>query len=289
MWTNTIEVADYKQNDMTTMGKMGGLTKHARGKTADSMDFGAETEPLRIARYSGQFCLDDIDIINNRIGNPTQDSPEEMGRSAAQLRPNLVYAVLLANASLVKDGFPLFDAANCNNDFTGAGSALNIASLEAAITAMADQRQRGRPLNLMAKYLLVPPALRFHAQRILSSAIVADTTQPTTDGLQGRSNVLTGAGITVISDSRLGAAGTVDPNTEAQIDGNDKQWFLTASPGVSGAKTVTVAYRSGTGRAPNVRSYALSKGQWGIGWDINHSLGAKALDHLALQRHGSNL
>lgn len=286
-WTNTIDVDDYKSNDMTTMGKMGGLTRHGRGKTADMMDRGAETEPLRVFKYSGQFKIDEIDIINNRLGDPTSDSPEEMGRSAAQLVPDLVYSVLLENANLVKDGIPLFDQANGKNDFLGAGSVLSIQALEDAITAMADQRQRGRPLNLRARYLLVPPQLQFAAERILSSAVLANLVNPGTN-LVGQSNPVSTKGIVVISDSRLGNSGVTNPENEVSIDGNNAQWFLTAAPGANGAKTVTKAFLRGTGRMPQTRSYTLDKGEWGIGWDIKHTAGAKALDRLAMQRHGSD-
>ena len=44
------------------------------------------------------------------------------------------------------------------------------------------------------------------------------------------------------------------------------------------AKTIEVAYRRGTGRAPQVRSFTLDKGKWGMGWDINMDIGAKAMD-----------
>jgi hypothetical protein len=50
-------------------------------------------------------------------------------------------------------------------------------------------------------------------------------------------------------------------------------------PGEEGAKTIEVGYRRGTGRAPTIRSFVLDKGQWGLGWDINFDIGAKALDY----------
>ena len=100
-WTTPEEdFADFKEHEMVGMGKSGGLKKHARKGTADDMDRGAEMEPMRIARYSGKWSFDEMDIIDNRLGSGADGTPEEMGRSAMQLRPDLVYSILLANADL---------------------------------------------------------------------------------------------------------------------------------------------------------------------------------------------
>ena len=277
-WTNVeADFMDFHQHDMTTMGKSGRLTKHARKGTADDMDRGAESEPMRIARYSGKWCIDEMDIIDNRLGHGDFGMPEEMGRAAMQLRPDLVYSILLANADLQKDDQGALFSAACNNDFT---DPLSVEALERAITAMSDQRQRGRPLNLMAKYLLCPPALYFDAKRILRTAMLeTDRSQR----LQGTHNPIMDM-LKPIKDSRLGLAGVLDPDTETQHAGKDDQFFVTAAPGVNGAKTVSVAYRSGTNRAPMIRSESLGYGKWGIGWDIKHDIGAKALDRIAMQR-----
>lgn len=283
-WTSEVEFADFRDNDMITPGKTGALTKHARGKVADSMDRGAEVEPMRIARYSGKWHIDEIDIINNRFGSGDMGMPEDMGRSARQLRPDLVYSILLANANLKFSGQALFNA-ECNNDNTGAP--LTIENLEAAITAMSNIRQRNRPLNIMPRYLIVPPSLKFEAMRITRSGVV-DARQPAAGGLVGTSNVIASDNPPmVIADTRLDVGGVVDPDTETAYAGSSSQWFLAARPGESGAKTVTVAYLSGRNRAPMIRPFTMSQGKWGLGWDINHDIGAKALGHIGLQRNNA--
>ena len=283
-WTSSFDFENFKENELATMGKMGRLTRHGRKKTADHMDRGAEMEPMKIFRYDGQYCLDEIDIINNRLGNPESDSPEEMGLSARQTEIDLVYAVLLQNDNLIKDDTALFDGVN---DFTGSGSVLEVLALERAITAMKDQRQRGRPLNLKPAYLLVAPHLEFHAERIVSSGTLLNLAAGASN-LQGGDNVVSKKQIKVVADTRLGTQGVVDPFSNTQIDGNNNQWFLSAEPGVGGAKTIAKGYRTGTGRMPTVRSYNMTKGTWGIGWDINHDVGAKAIDRCAMSRHGSD-
>ena len=277
-WTNVEEdFVDFKQHDMTTMGKSGRLTRHARKKTADDMDRGAESEPMRIARYSGKWCVDEMDIIDNRLGHGDFGMPEEMGRAAMQLRPDLVYSILLENASLEKDSLGALFSADCNNDFP---DTLSVEALEMAITQMADQRQRNRPLNLMAKYLLCPPALYFEAKRILRTTMLeTDRAQR----LQGTANPIMDM-LKPIMDSRLGVAGVINPENDAKLAGKDDQFFVTAAPGVNGAKTVSVAYRSGTNRSPKIDPDKMDNGQWGLAWKIKHDIGAKALDRIAMQR-----
>ena len=87
-----------------------------------------------------------------------------------------------------------------------------------------------------------------------------------------------------IMDSRLGAAGVINPENDAKLAGKDDQFFITAAPGVNGAKTVSVAYRSGTNRSPKIDPDKMERGQWGLAWKIKHDIGAKALDRIAMQR-----
>lgn len=57
-------------------------------------------------------------------------------------------------------------------------------------------------------------------------------------------------------------------------------------PGEEGAKTMVCRYLSGTGRAPQIRSYVLggpgAPGRWGIGWDVKLDIGAAVADYRAM-------
>ena len=74
-----------------------------------------------------------------------------------------------------------------------------------------------------------------------------------------------------------GAAGCTDPVTGTAYTGGAAYWYLAANQ-----RTVKVVYRRGTNRSPQLRSFQLDKGQWGIGWDINLDIGAKAIDYRGL-------
>ena len=78
--------------------------------------------------------------------------------------------------------------------------------------------------------------------------------------------------ITPVSDSRI-ANGVTDPNTGTAYSGTTTQWWLVSNK----APTIEVAYLRGSGKAPQVRQYILDRGEWGIGWDVNMDVGAKAL------------
>lgn len=278
-WCSEADVPNFLTNERAEMGKFGQLKKHSRGDTAPHLDTNDRKEEYKLARYSGQFCCDEMDIINDRFGAIEQTSPVDMGLTARQLRPNLVYSILLANAALA-DTVTLFHATH-GNTTTGA---LTAATLQASITLMGKQRlgrtndaaAKKRPLNIKPRFLIVPQDLAFAAEILLTSAMRV------TGQDAGTKNPLLSRQIQLRVDDRIGANGCWDPVNETTRTGTATNYFLSARPGEEGAKTIEVGYRRGTGRAPQVRPYMLDRGQWGIGWDINLDIGAKALAHQGL-------
>lgn len=268
-WTNTTDVADFKTNERPRMTKGPDLEKLPPGGTADHVSRSDIGESYKIARYAKQFVIDEQDVINDRF-NALMDMPREMGLAAARLRPDLVYAILLANAAL-SDGTALFHADHGNLDTT---SALADATLRAAITAIAVQQENGVNLNLRASHLIVPSDLKFTASQLINSSEVRGAT-----GQTGTRNPLQDENLTMISDSRL-SNGVTDPATGTAHAGSVSTWFLVAAM----AHTIEVAYLRGTGRAPRVRRFNLEKGQYGIGWDVNMDIGAKSLDYRGLHK-----
>jgi len=211
--------------------------------------------------------------------------PMEMGNAARRLRPDLVYALLLANAALADTG-ALFNA----TAVTTAGGHANLTTaalaatgLKAAILAMGKYREAdGTVLNIKPRYLIVPSALQWTAKELLTSTAQAYTAAAAaaTPSLYYPINVLVAENLTLVVDDRIGAAGVTDPTTGTARTGLDTNWFLSAG----GPRTVRVAYRRGTNRQPQLRSFMLDRGQWGMGWDINMDIGAKALDYRGLHK-----
>lgn len=278
-WTTSADVGNFQTNERHTMGKTGPLTRHGRGAEADHMDLDSSKEEYKIARYSGQMFMDEMDIIDDRLSALDSTTPDEMGLAARQLRPDLVYAELLANSNLNATSRALFNATDANL-FTGGGSALGLAGLSAGVTAIQKQRIKNRPLNLALKFVLVPADLRLTLMQLLRSVEIRESASA-----NGTYNVLGNLGLVGISDDRLGVNGVVHPETGVRYTGTAINWFAAAQPGVSGAKTIEVGYLRGTARAPQINSWVENRGKWGIGFAVKMDIGAKPLDFRAMQKH----
>ncbi len=278
-WVAEVDVPNFLPHERSAMGKFGKLSKLPTGAEAEHLDTDDAKETSRIARYAGQFVVDEQDIINDRFGAIESMTPADMGNVAAQLRPDLLYSILLANPAMDSDGVALFHSSHNNIDT----NAFNATNLETGIAKMAQQRIKSRPLNIRARYLLVPHDLRFRADIELTSA--ERRNQAANDS--GTRNPLADLGIIAVADDRIGAAGVVDPDSGTSYTGSATNWFLAARPGEAGARTLVVKYRRGTGRVPQIRSFPLTQGRWGIAWDVKHDIGADADDYRGLYKGNS--
>jgi len=270
-WVRETDVANFQTQERKRLGKTAGLEKLPRGDTAKHATIADTGEEYRVARYAKMFVVDEQDIIDDRF-NALLDMPREMGAGAGRLRPDLIYAILLANASLGADSVALFHGDHSNL----ATAALAAAALEAGIAAMAKQTEDGVNLNIKPRFLLIPQDLFFTAAVLLKSAqrIIASASG-------GTYNPLLDEQIDIRSDNRLGVAGVTDPATGTVHAGTATNWFLVGAP-VN--PTIEVGYLRGTARRPMLRSFILDKGQYGIGWDIKMDIGVKALDYRAMYK-----
>jgi hypothetical protein len=219
-----------------------------------------------------------MDIINDRFGALERHSPEDIGRSANQVRPSLVYALLLKNPTF--NGQAVFHT-DRNNLFSGGADALSNASIELAEGNMGDQRIGDRVLDLPLKFVIVPRQLKFALKRILNSV---ETRDNTASKEYGTYNPLSDEDLTGIYDSRIGTKGVTDPVTGTKHVGTATNWFGLTDRGQA-SRTIAVKYRRGTNRQPLLRSYQMTQGRWGLGWDIVLDIGANFEDYRGVQRH----
>lgn len=272
-WVDRVDVPNFQTNERI-LGDLGDdLELLPRGGEAKHESPSDDKEEYKIARYAKKFTIDEQDLIDDRL-DYFQSRPRKMGQAAARLLSDLVYSILLANANL-SDGNALFSGAH-NNDNTLAFSAAN---LKTALTAMMLQTKDDKPLNIRAVYLLVAAELEFTARELIRSSEIR--LAGSTDTERGNRNVISDENLQLRSDPRL-SLGVTDPYTKTAHAGAATKWFLTADPGA--VPTIEVGYLAGTNRTPQVRSKVLDGGQWGILYDINHNLGAKALDFRGLYR-----
>jgi hypothetical protein len=274
-WTTTVDVADFKEQERIRVQTGPGLSIRPRGADADHVSYEDQTETYKIDHFASTFSVDLIDIINDSMG-AMSDTPQRMGLAAARLRPDLVYAIILANENLAATSRQLFNSTEGN---TAAG-ALDATTLKAAISAMMIQRENGANLNIIPTHILVPPTLMWTAKGLISSQeiVLAGTAGTVTE--RGSRNVLIDANLQLVSDARL-ENGVVHPKTKTSYAGSASQWYLASTL----AHTIEVAYLRATGRAPEVRSWTYDRdGKFGLGWDVSLAVGAKALDWRGLFR-----
>lgn len=245
------------------------LDIHPTGGDANHANRAAVSETIRVDRFSKTGKIDENDFINDQFGL-LRDTPTDFGRAAARLRPNLVAAVLLANAALGQDAVALFHASH-NNLITG--SALAQATLRTARARLGKATDGDASLNLPATHLIVPSDLGDLAVQLTMSAVISN------DSGVGGTNPIRTRNIMPIEEARL-ANGLIDPVSKATLAGSLTSWYLVSAEG----KTIEVQYLSGTGRVPIVVVESLIHGEFGLCITVKHFCGAKALDFRSMVR-----
>ncbi|KKM86703.1 hypothetical protein LCGC14_1276310 [marine sediment metagenome] len=276
-WVDEEDVENFLDQEDVTLDVDSKLERLPSGDTAKHATASDSSETYRIARYAKQFVVDEQTLINDRL-NAIMRMPGEMGENARSLRPDLIYALMNENPTMSDTG-AVFNATVVTT--TGGHANLTTAAigaegLRAAISAMAIQRlgqtgtEPGDALNIRANYLIAPPQLKWTVLALLKSGELQKVFADSPDSEFANINLLALEGIKPVFDSRLDDVGVRDPKTKAVRTGSLTNWFLAEGK----RRGLRVAYRTGTNRLPSLRSFALSQGQWGIGWDINMDIGA---------------
>lgn len=267
-WTSEADVPNLLPADRVRMQAAPDLTHQPTGDEAKHAHREAKSETVRADRFSRTAEIDENDFINDRF-SLLREIPRDFGRAAARLRPNMVAAVLLANAAL-KDSIALFHASHGN---LLTGSPLSQANLQKARAAMSKQKDGDASLNLQPTHLIVPSDLGDLAIQLTMSAII------TNDSGAGGMNPTRTRNIMPVEESRL-SNGVVDPLTGAALSGSLTSYYLASSE----AHTIEVQFLDGTGRVPQVVVEQLSHGKFGLSVTVKHFIGAKALDFRGLSK-----
>lgn len=274
------DVADFRSQERprgTAINPMQKLpTSGAKPVGFNSM--GDTVETYKAARYADQFAFDERAFIDDRL-DLFASIPGAMGRNAAQVRPDLVYYILLNGATAGLAAGAIFSSGNGN--YVASSGALANTTLQTAISAMRTQTETSpdgssRNLNIEPVYLVTAQANRWTALELMNSTLIV-VSGGTTQGVRGNVNTLSGA-LQVVSDARFDN-GVTDPDSGSAASADADGWALVAG---QQHPTIEVGYVRATGRAPVIRPYMLDKGQWGMGWDIKLDIGAKALDYRGL-------
>jgi len=276
-WCDEEDVPNFLTQEDISISGNARLERLPRGDEARHATASDSHEEYKIARYAKQFVVDEQDVIDDRLG-ALMRMPTELGEGARNLRPDLVYSLMLENPTMDDTG-AVFNA----NAVTAAGGHANLTaavlsstSLKAGISAMVKQRLNrsatdpGRQLTIRPRFIIVPADLEWAARELTAAAALAKLFADSNDPYYAQLNLLAQEGLRVVVDDRIGAIGVMDPRTKSARTGTATNWFLAAG----GSRGLRVAYRRGTNRQPQMRSFVLDKGRWGLGWDINLDIGA---------------
>lgn len=259
-------VRDYKVQERIWMGSSSGPKLRRPMQEAESVTFSDQREVYRVWEFANQFTFDQQDLINDSFDALQGYVPRDMGITYREIQPNLVYSILMANANM-RDGVALFHASHGN---LTTSAALTEATLSTARSKVRLQRDGSRNLNLNVRHLIVPPSLGDTAYTATKSRNVVLGA----DAVRGELNAVSRHGINVIEDARL-ENGVVDPVTETAYAGSATTWFVSTG---QERPMIEVGYVAELGREPSVRADVLRTGRFGIAFDIQRTLGGKALD-----------
>jgi len=170
---------DFKDHTGIRVSDVGELQEIGKNGEIQHGSLSEATYPFSIDTYAKQISLDRRDIINDDLG-AFDDISRAHGRGASRLISDLVYTLLLANTG------DFFHADNSNLE-TGGGSALALAGLTAAVTALRSQRDdQNRDLDFQPKTIVTPTDLEVTARELLNSEYIqAAEGDPTGNALQG--------------------------------------------------------------------------------------------------------
>ena len=273
------DVSDFRSQERPRGTAINPMQKLGDGGSVAGLNSANDiVETYRAHRYADMFTFDERAFIDDRL-DYLQQIPTMMGQNAAQVRPDLVYYILLNGSSAGLAAGAIFSSGNGN--YVASSGALATATLQTAISAMAKQTDtspsgKARILNIKPMWLVTAQGNRWAALELINSTLVI-AGGDTAIGLRGNTNTLAGA-LEIVSDARFDN-GVTDPNSGSAASADADGWALVAGPQYP---TIEVGYVRATGRAPVIRPFTLDRGQWGFGWDVKLDVGAKALDYRGL-------
>jgi len=227
VWTQAVDVKDFKQGVAAHMQTGGKLQKVAENGELKNIEFGENGEVFKLESYGAKFRVTRQMLINDDLG-AFQKFFEEFGVMARRSANSIVYDLLQGRGEFknykMSDGKAIFDA-NTHKNYDATGAAIETASLTSARTKMRRQEEDGVKLNITPKYLLVSPENEAAALQLLHSE--SDPAANNSGVVNVHRNTLD-----VVVDSELEAT----------------PWYLAAS-----RRTIKVLYLQGTGRKPIVR------------------------------------
>lgn len=250
------DFANFHQHDIYRLDHLG---EFAKVPPDGELKHGRLTETAfsnRLETYGQMLTLPRQAIINDDLG-AFQSLTQQLARKARLAVEKALY-LLVCEAS---DSF--YTSARNNRHTSNPLSINGLATAEAAMLGQADAE--GDPIYSLPRYLLVPPALRWLADTIYTSATIQTTT--TTDRGRPVDNPFRGR-FEVVSSPYLQAS-TIPGNSATT-------WYLLADPAILPA--FQVAYLDGR-RQPTIETADAEFNTLGLSMRCYWDFGVARLDY----------
>ncbi len=216
-WTKKGQLSDFKTAHRVGLGAFPSLRKVREGAEYKYVTLNDKGETIALATYGELFSITRQAIINDDM-NMLTDVPMKFGRAAKATVGDLVYAVLIDNEKM-SDKKALFSTDH-KNMLTGG---MDVETISAGRTAMRQQKEGERTLNIRPAFMLVPTTLETQATQVVKSGSVK--------GADVNSNIINPIRdlAEIIAEPRLDEAST-------------KDWYMASR---QGSDTIEVAYLNG--------------------------------------------
>ncbi|MCT0090195.1 ATP-dependent Clp protease proteolytic subunit [Proteus mirabilis] len=216
-WTKKGQLSDFKTAHRVGLGAFPSLRQVREGAEYKYVTLGDKGETIALATYGELFSITRQAIINDDM-NMLTDVPMKFGRAAKATVGDLVYAVLIDNEKM-SDKKALFSTDH-KNMLTGG---MDVETISAGRTAMRQQKEGERTLNIRPAFMLVPTTLETQAIQVVKSGSVK--------GADVNANIINPVRdlAEIIAEPRLDEAST-------------KDWYMASR---QGSDTIEVAYLNG--------------------------------------------
>ncbi|EOA4363067.1 TPA: ClpP-like prohead protease/major capsid protein fusion protein [Proteus mirabilis] len=216
-WTKKGQLSDFKTAHRVGLGAFPSLRKVREGAEYKYVTLDDKGETIALATYGELFSISRQAIINDDM-NMLTDVPKKLGEAAKATIGDLVYAVLVDNEKM-SDKKALFSADH-KNILTGG---MDVETISAGRTAMRQQKEGERTLNIRPAFMLVPTTLETQATQVVKSGSVK--------GADVNANI--------INPVRDLAEIIAEPRLD---DASEKDWYMASR---QGSDTIEVAYLNG--------------------------------------------